>query len=337
MAERRDNRVRSIDVARLAGVSRSAVSRTFTPNAYVSQETREKVLKAANALNYHPNAMARSLQTQRSGIVGIVSADLQNPYFAKILETLGSALRDTGFAPLVLFGDETSTESQVAQLLSYQVDALVTINAVTSTLTENISRMKVPVVAVNRSFRNDWVTSITCDNQHAAELVGNHLLDQGCTRIGLVTGNSDAASGTDRETGFLRALAKRGVAPVAIENGDYTHDSGVFIARKMLRSSAKFDAIFCCNDLMAIGFMDVGRGEFGLRIPDDLLVAGFDNSVVGSWKSYSLTSVDQNVEQMVELAVNSIQRALREEGNEAGQFFEVQGKLVVRESTLRST
>ncbi|BCP52257.1 transcriptional regulator [Kaistia sp. 32K] len=336
MSERRDTRVRSIDVARLAGVSRSAVSRTFTPNAYVSPETRSKVLKAAAALNYHPNAMARSLITQRSGIIGIVSADLQNPYYAKILEVLGGALRDTGLAPLVLFGDETSSKSQVAQLLSYQVDALVIINAVTSTLTENISRMKVPVVAVNRYFRHDWVTSITCDNQHAAELVGNHLLDQGCTRIGLVAGNSDASSGTDRETGFLRALAKRGVAPVVVENGDYTHDSGVAIARKLFGSGASMDAIFCCNDLMAIGLMDVARSEFGLRVPDDLLVAGFDNSVVGAWQSYRLTSVDQNVEQMVELAVHYIQRALEDDGKEAGQFFQVQGKLVVRESTGRS-
>lgn len=335
MGEKRDSRVRSIDVARLAGVSRSAVSRTYTPNAYVSPETREKVLKAANALNYHPNAMARSLQTQRSGLIGIVSADLQNPYFARILETLGSSLRDAGLAPLVLFGDETSSKSQVAQLLSYQVDALVTINAVASTLTENISRMKVPIIAVNRYFRHDWVTSITCDNKEAAEALGNHLLDQGCSRIALVTGNSDEFSGNDRETGFLRALAKRGVAPVTIETGDYTHESGVAVARRLFRSGKAFDGIFCCNDLMAIGVMDVARADFGIRVPDDILVAGFDNSIVGSWQSYSLTSVDQNVEQMVELAVKYILRALEGDGAEAGQFFEVQGRLVVRDSTVR--
>lgn len=108
MSERKDSRVRSIDVARLAGVSRSAVSRTFTPDAYVSPETRERVLKAAAALNYHPNAMARSLIRQRSGIIGVVSSDLQNPYYAKILEVLGTALRDAEFAPLVLFGDESA-------------------------------------------------------------------------------------------------------------------------------------------------------------------------------------------------------------------------------------
>ncbi|MEY2537989.1 MAG: hypothetical protein QOG67_1729 [Verrucomicrobiota bacterium] len=337
MGEKKDNRARSIDVARLAGVSRSAVSRTFTPHAYVSEASREKVLRASEALNYHPNAMARSLITRRSGIIGVVSADLQNPFYAGILEKTGRALQDQGLSSLVLFGDETSTKTQVSQMLSYQVDALIVTNAVlSSTLTESISRIKLPVVAINRYFPQDWISSITCSNFDAAAAVADHLLDIGCSRIALVTGKTDASSSRDREAGFLRALVKRGRAPVAIETGDYSHDSGVDAARRLLKGRIIPDAIFCANDVMAIGVMDIARSEFGLRIPEDLRVAGFDNSIVGSWQSYNLTSVDQNVPEMIDLAIKIILRQLRGDGGQGGEHLQVQGKLIVRRSTSGS-
>jgi len=337
MDEKKETRARSIDVARLAGVSRSAVSRAFTPGTYVSESTKAKVLRAAHALNYYPNAMARSLITQRSGIVGVVSADLQNPFYADTLEKVGSALQEHGLAPLVLFGDETSTKSQVSQILSYQVDALIVTNAVLSSmLTESISRTRLPVVALNRYFPHDWITSITCDNVEAASAIANHLLDIGAKRVALVTGKADASSSRDRESGFLRALIKRGTAPIAIESGDYSHESGAMAARILLARQIAPDAVFCANDLMAIGVIDVARTEFGLRIPEDLRVAGFDNSAVGSWQSYALTTVDQNIAQMIDLAVKSVFGQLRNHERALGEHLQVNGKLIVRHSTLAS-
>ncbi|BCP52253.1 LacI family transcriptional regulator [Kaistia sp. 32K] len=334
MGDKKEGRVRAIDVARLAGVSRSAVSRTFTPGAYVSDATRAKVLRAAQALTYYPNAMARSLTTQRSGIVGVISADLQNPFYALTLERIGGALQGQGLAPLVLFGDETSTKAQISQILSYRVDALIVTNAVLSSrLTDTVSRMKLPVVAVNRYFPQDWITSITCDNIHAAGSVADHLHGVGSTRIALVTGKADTSSSRDREAGFLRALVERGTAPIAIETGDYSHDSGVLAGRSLLERSVAPDAVFCANDLMAMGVVDVARSEFGLRVPEDLRVAGFDNSAVGSWQSYSLTTVDQNIPQMIDLAVEIVLRQLRGEGGPTGQHLQVKGTLIVRHST----
>ncbi|RWF85515.1 MAG: LacI family transcriptional regulator [Mesorhizobium sp.] len=334
MSDKNEGRTRSIDVARLAGVSRSAVSRTFTPGAYVSDATREKVLRASKTLDYHPNAMARSIKTKRSGIIGVISSDLQNPFYADTLEKIGSALQENGLGSLVLFGDETSTSRQISQILSYQVDALIVTNAVlSSTLTDSISRMKLPVVAVNRYFPQDWVTSITCDNVAGAAAMADHLLDIGCSKIALISGKSEASSSRYREAGFIRALVKRGTAPIAIESGDYSHDSGVIAARKLLSAAIVPDAIFCANDLMAIGTIDIARTEFGLRIPVDLRVAGFDNSIIGSWQSYNLTSVDQNVTQMIDLAVKSVIRQLRGGADRGGQHLQVQGKLIIRQST----
>jgi DNA-binding LacI/PurR family transcriptional regulator len=326
-------RVRSIDVAQLAGVSRSAVSRTFTPGAYVSSETRSKVLRAAEALGYEPNALARGLITQRTGIVGIVSTDLDNPFYATLLQALGEGLQARGLAPLLLFGDQHSTDRQIAQLLSYQVDALVMTNAtLSSKMAARCARSDRPVVAINRYLPHQDITSITCDNRGSAAAVADHLVALGCRRLAFVAGIPDASSSRDREQGFLRRLGQAARAVVAHETGHYTHDGGAEAARRMLALPEPPDGIFCANDLMAFGVMDAARDEFGLRLPHDLKICGFDNSSLASWSSYDLTSVDQDIPAMVEAAITRILAALAGEATGA-PHLEVAGRLVVRSST----
>lgn len=333
MGQEKNNRVRSIDVARLAGVSRSAVSRTFTQDAYVSPETREKVLRAARALGYHPNVLARSLITRRSGIVGVVSTDLENPFYAAILQKIGLSLQNLGLASLLLFGDEHSTDQQVSQLLSYQVDAIVVTNAVLSSeLTARLSQVKLPVVAVNRYFPQDWVTSVTCGNKASAMAVAEHLVGVGCKQIVFVAGKRDASSSMDREAGFLRGLALCGIAPIALDAGDYTYDSGAEAARRILSMGIRPDGVFCANDLMAFGFMDIARSRFGLQVPGDMRIGGFDNSSLASWPTYELTSVDQNIDEMVRLAIDEVVSRLN--GEDSGtRHIEVPGRLLIRRST----
>lgn len=325
--------MRSLDVAQLAGVSRSAVSRTFTPGTYVSPETREKVLRAAEALGYQPNALARGLITRRTGIVGIVSTDLDNPFYATLLQALGERLQAEGLAPLLLFGDEHSTDRQIAQLLSYQVDALVMTNAtLSSKMAARCAQSDRPVVAINRYLPHQDITSITCDNIGSAAGVADHLIALGCRRIAFVAGIPDASSSRDREAGFLRRLGQAGVPVVAHEIGHYSHDGGVAAARRLLSHPAPPDGVFCANDLMAFGVMDAARDEFGLAIPRDLKVCGFDNSSLASWSSYDLTTVDQDIPAMIEAAVGRILAALAGEAS-GTPHLEVAGRLVVRSST----
>ena len=242
------------------------MSRTFTPGAYVSPETRRKVLRAAEALGYQPNALARGLIKRRTGIVGIVSTDLDNPFYATLLQSLGERLQAEGLAPLLLFGDEHSTDPQIAQLLSYQVDALVMTNAtVSSKMAARCAQSERPVIAINRYLPHEDITSITCDNRGSAAAVADHLIGLGCRRIAFVAGIPDASSSRDRETGFLRRLGQAGSAAVAHEIGHYTHDGGVEAARRLLALPAPPDGIFCANDLMAFGVMDAARDAFGLR------------------------------------------------------------------------
>lgn len=333
LVDRQGVRVRSVDVAQLAGVSRSAVSRAFTPGAYVSPETRAKVLRAAEALGYQPNALARGLITQRTGIVGIVSTDLDNPFYAALLQSLGEALQGRGLAPLLLFGDEHSTDRQIAQLLSYQVDALVMTNAtLSSNMAARCARSDRPVVAINRYLAHHDIPSITCDNQGSAAAVADHLIAAGCQRIGFVAGLPDASSSRDREAGFLRRLGHMGRAVVAHETGHYTHDGGVEAAKRMLAAPDRPDGIFCANDLMAFGVMDAARDIFGLRVPHDLKVCGFDNSSLAAWSSYDLTSVDQDTPAMIEAALSTLLAALAGEATRT-LHLEVPGRLVRRSST----
>jgi DNA-binding LacI/PurR family transcriptional regulator len=326
--------VRSIDVAQLAGVSRSAVSRTFTSGAYVSAETRGKVLRAAEALGYEPNALARGLITRRTGIVGIVSTDLDNPFYATLLQTLAEALQGLAIAPLLLFGDESSTDRQITHLLSYQVDALVLTNAtLSSKMAARCARVEKPIIAINRYLAQQEITSITCDNVGAGRAVADHLVEIGCRRIAFVAGKPDASSSRDREAGFLRRLGQLGRPVVAHEVGNYSHDGGVEAARRMLSMKRPPDGVFCANDLMAFGVMDTARGEFGLSIPRDLKVCGFDNSDLSGWSSYALTSVDQNIPAMVEAAIAQIVDFLSGKAR-TSRHLEVSGRLVVRGSTM---
>ncbi|WP_226781388.1 LacI family DNA-binding transcriptional regulator [Oceaniglobus trochenteri] len=328
------SQVRSLDVARLAGVSRSAVSRAYTPGAYISDETRARVLHAAETLGYSPNAMARSLITRRTGIVGVVSTDLDNPFYAALLQKLGTALQKAGLAPLVLFGDENSTDHHITQMMSYRVDALVMTNAtLSSRMAVRFAAQDKPIIAINRLMAQDEITSITCDNRSGMQSVVDHLADLGCRRIAFVAGHPDSSSSRDREDGFLRQMAARGLSPAGIVTGHYTHDGGAAAARQILGGDTLPDAIACANDMMAFAVMDVARKEFGLRIPRQVKVTGFDNSGLADWSSHALTSVDQNVDEMIALAVEHIGAAVRLEPR-APHHIEVPARLVIRASSV---
>lgn len=334
MSEKTKAPVRSLDVARLAGVSRSAVSRTYTPGAYVSEQTRNKVLTAAEVLGYAPNVLARSLITKRTGIVGIVSTDLDNPFYAALLQRLGTALQSVGLAPLLLFGDETSTDPQITQMMSYRVDGLVMTNAtLSSRMAARFARNDRPIIAVNRYMAQQEITSITCDNVAGMGLVVDHLVGLGCRRIAFVAGNPDASSSRDREAGFLRRMAFHGLSPTEIVIGHYTHEGGALAARRILAAQTPPDAIACANDLMAFSVMDVARNAFGISIPEQLRVTGFDNSGLADWSSHALTSVDQNIAAMVELAVDCVVSGLARKPTPP-RHIAVPGRLVVRASTV---
>ena len=304
--------VRSVDVARRAGVSRSAVSRAFTDGASVSASTRTKVYQAAAELGYSPNAIARSLITSRTRIVGIVTAGLDNPAYAASLEEINVRLQRHKLASLLFIAPRLEqTDILVEQLLHYRVDALIiTAAALSSNVVEQCTAARVPVVLCNRYTDSDLVTSIVSDNVEGGRDAAAFLVRAGHQHIAFIAGLDETSDGRDRARGFGERMVELGRPDYAEAAGLFSHDGAAAATRTLLGRARRPDAIFCANDVMAAACMDVVRGEAGLRVPDDVAVLGYDNSAIAQWPAYSMTSIDVNIAGIAELAVDAVVDAM---------------------------
>ena len=299
----------SIDVAKLAGVSQSAVSRSFTPGKCVSAETRAKVVAAAEALGYRPNILPRILLTNRSNIVAVVAGSLINPYHTRALEAFSRALQAAGKQMMLVQTDTERTLGEaVGQLAGYRVDAVVSAHEIVSAeVTAMIDRMRIPVVTLNSALTSAWSGTVTSDNETAGEHIARLLHARGGRRFGYIAGPADSLSQQQREAGFRRGLAALGIAECAWAQGDYWYGGGYAAARALFSGSLRPDALFCANDLTAFGAIDALRTEYGLSVPGDVLVAGYDNVEAAAWPPYALTTFDQRIDEMVGLALTMIE------------------------------
>lgn len=327
--------VSSRDVARLAGVSRSAVSRTFTDGASVSVATREKVLAAARTLGYRPNAIARSLITRESKMIGLVMADITNPFYAHVLETLSEKLQQRGMSLLVFSARSASQlDELVPRLLAYQVDSVIITSAtLSSSLAKQCAVAGRRVLMLNRYTDHGQIDAVACDNVAAGRAIADLLLDAGHRHFGFVAGVQDTSSSRDRETGFGSRLQERAATVPLRAVGNYSYAGGTEAARALLLRDRRPDAIFCANDMMALAAIDVARSVLGLRIPEDLSIVGFDNAPVAALSAYDLTTFDQDIETMTEEAVAVILGDLH--GPQRPVRRLVPGRIVLRGSVRR--
>lgn len=294
----------SIDVAKLAGVSRSAVSRTFTPDTYVSPETRAKVLEAAEMLGYRPNAIARSLSKQSSELVGVVCSDLANPFYAELLERLSTALQKRQMGILLLVGDAAHMDDLLERMLSYQVDGiLLPASKLTSKLAASLNATGRPVVLVNHQLRDGGVSSVGGDNYSGGKLVAEVLVASGYRRIAYISGPEDTSSAVDRGRGLQDGLATHNLSLPMRASGEDRADVTKAVMREFMNRPEPPDAVFCANDLMALAAMEVAQLEFGRRVPEQFGVVGYDNTLLSRSSFHPLTTVDQNLTAMAERAV----------------------------------
>lgn len=333
--------VTSIDVARLAGVSQSAVSRAFTPGTSVSAATRDRVLEAAQSLNYVPNSFARSLITRRSNIVAMVVGNMQNPFYVDLLDRVTCALQRRGAQVLVFRVDNDSeVDEALIPVLQYQVDGIAISSAhVSPKMADLCAARAIPVVMINRSAPNLPVRSIGCDNLLGARTAARALFEAGGQRFALMTGAPNAPGVEDRRKGFQQQLAEFGVDPtsIRIDCGHYSYTGGFSAALRLFgEAEDRPDALFCQNDIMAIGAIDALRECLCLRIPDDVMVFGFDDIPEASRPSYRLTTIRQPLEDMVSRIVAQFDLNDEESDSEPGPAeLLVPGRLVQRE-TLRA-
>lgn len=329
------DKVTSLEVARRAGVSQSAVSRVFTPGASASKRTIEKVRKAAAELGYRPNVLARSLITGKSRIIGLVVAYLDNYFYPSMVEKLSVALQAKGYHVLVFMAAPTvdDVEQVVQEILDYQVDGLVLASvSLSSGLANQCDLHGLPVVLFNRDQDDPRLSSVTTDNFAGGRALAEHLLAGGHRRFGYIAGFEGASTQRDREQGFRAGLAAAGLDVAVRGQGDFDLDRARAAAREMFAGPGRPDAVFVCNDHMAFGVLDVLRSELGLRVPEDVAVVGFDDVPIAEWPAYDLTTYRQPINAMIEETVASLLDRIEGTRTEPRRI-RLEGRLVVRGST----
>lgn len=327
------------DIAEMAGVSRSTVSRVLNEHPNVRQEVRDRVWEVVRRTGYHPNAAARTLASQRSWMIGLVlprsvSSFFTDPYFPHLTQGIAQACNQHNYTLSLFLVASKQDEEKIFPRVSRQgsLDGiLVQSGEIGDQLIDRLVASNMPLVIVGRPFNTDGVSYIDVDNVSAASMAVNHLLDLGRERIGLISGPFNTAVGRDRYDGYLRALAARGLDanPALMTAGDFTEVGGFAAMQRLL--PAKPDAVFAASDLMAIGAMRAVR-EAGLRVPDDIAFVGFDDLPIATLASCPLTTIRQPVAEFGIKAVETLLDVI-EYGVEPARQIIMETELVVRASS----
>ena len=299
--------VNSFDVARLAQVSQSAVSRTFTKGASVSEATRARVLDAAYKLGYRPNAHARSLITGRSRIIGLVLSYLENLFYPVALQRLAERLQRDGYHVLLFINHNPNADELVDEILQYHVDGIVlAASTLSSALARNCADAEIPVVLFNRVMAAhaangvQSVSSVRSDNEAGGRALAEFLVAGGHRRIAYIAGNEESSTNLERERGFREGLAESDLHIWARATGNYDFAQARQAALSLFAAGRERpDAVFVASDHMAFAVMDALRFELGIRVPEDVSVVGFDNVPQAEWGSYRLTTFEQPVDTMI--------------------------------------
>ena len=325
------NRVTSQEVAKRAGVSQSAVSRTFTTGASASKKTVEKVRKDAAELGYRPNVLARAMVSGKSRMIGVVVAYIENQFYPEALEKLSNELQKCGYHVLIFMAKQTAghIDAVVEEILDYQVDGIIAASvAMSSDLSEKCRAAGVPMVLFNRSQDDPNMSAVTSDNFSGGRKVAQFLLAAGHKKIGHIAGWQGASTQRDREAGFISALAEAGIALKAQAKGEFEMEKAAEATREMFAHDPP-EAVFVANDHMALAVLDTLRFELGLRVPEDVSVVGYDDVPAASWPAYNLTTVRQPANRMVTNTVKILLDQIENNADEPRRIA-IDGPLIVR-------
>jgi len=327
------------DIAQLAGVSRSTVSRVVNEHPNVRADVRKRVLEVIRSTGYHPNAAARTLASQRSWTIGMilplsVSVFFTDPYYPHLTKGIAQACNQYDYTlALFLVGSKEDEEKIFPRVSRKSLLDGVIVQAGHHGDQGIIGRLvdaNMPLVVVGRPFRTDNVSYVDIDNVNAAYNAVAHLIRLGYQRIGTVTGPVTSAVGIDRKEGYRKALIERGrvIDESLIKEGDFTEAGGYFAMQQML--PAKPDAVFAASDIMTIGAMRAAR-DAGLQIPGDIAFVGFDDLPIATLSEIQLTTIRQPVVSFGAKAVE-ILIDLIENGINPPRHIIMDTELVIRES-----
>ena len=295
----RGRRVTASDVAKAARVSRSAVSRAFTPEAYLDKDKRALILKTAHKLGYRPNALAASLQGNSTNLVGVVAGSLDNLYDSEFLAKLVGALNQANKWPLVLGGGDHGMEESILSILNYPLDALIIRGgSLPSSLIEMCTKLNIPLLFSGRVVDAPFTDCVCCRNEAGAALAVDHLVERGRTAFGFLGGPSSRSSTLERLGGMEQRLHHHGLTLKARHFCDYSYENGQKAVKEML-VQVELDALLCANDAMALGALSAIRALPNLSVPGDVSIVGFDDVTLAAWPDFNLTTLRNPIDQTV--------------------------------------
>lgn len=279
------------EVADVAGVSRTTVSHVISGNRPVAQATRTRVEGAIKELGFRPNGLARSLRARRSDTVALIIPDITNPYYPVLARGLDDAL--SGHRTLICNTDATRTRERdfAADAFDRHVDGIVLVAfQIGATDLREIIDSGLPIVSIGASIDDPRVDAVLTDDEHGAFEAARYLIERGHRTIGMI-GGAEGPGGT-RAAGYRRALDEAGLTwnPGWTAIAEWTRHGGQEAMRRLLGSEDRPSAVFCANDLMAIGAMDVAR-DAGIAIPGELALVGYDDIEAATLVNPPLTTV----------------------------------------------
>ncbi len=323
------------DVAKLANVSESTVSRVINRSIPVDDATRSRVENAILRLNYRPNLLAKGLRIKSGHLIGLVVPEIVHHTFASFIHHIGESTLARGYNLIVgnHKGDPDLEESFIDMLVRRNVDGIIFSRVSDeSRVMRIIHQTRVPVVVIDRAAEREELASVVLDNYRAGTIAGEHLAGLGHRAIGCITGPMKIALCRERLAGFRDALARFGAAAPdsALFEGDFKFESGFAGAREILGGLPDVTAVWAQNDLMAIGALKYLSG-IGRAVPGDISLVGMDDIALARMITPSLTTVTQPFEEICEKAVELV-LAKRESGRETGKIV-IEPGLAVRDST----
>lgn len=342
------NSVTLADIAQRAGVATMTVSRVVNENGYVSDETRERVLKVAREMNYRRNALARGLKRQRTETVGLVLGDIANPFGAELARGVREVLAARGYTLFMCVSERSAREDMAAfdSLADHRVDGVIVATRASKLGNDRLAEiieMGIPVVLIGRDFRHPLADLVTADNLRGGHDATTHLISLGHRRIGFVGASLSNISGLKRFQGYVDALREHGLTMdekliVGRRDGREqtpgyaTEEMGFECMNRLLELREPPTAIFARNDITALGAISAIKSA-GLRIPQDIAVVGYDDIPLARHTSPPLTTIRQPTREQGRLAAELLLR--RVESSEAPGREEriLDCELVVREST----
>lgn len=329
------------DIAKAAGVSHPTVSRALRDSPLVNVHTKTRIKNLAREMGYSPDAQARSLVTGRSYTVGVVVTTIADPFIAEVVQGIESTAHDNGYT-VILSGSNSEPEREIAaveMLRAKRVDGvIVTASRIGALYLEHVERIGVPVVLINNHNEQSghYTYTVTVDNRHGSYLATKYLIQIGHRRIAYITGPADHSSDADRMAGYRQALGQNSIPydPTLAVPGDGRPTGGTRALRTLIEIRQPPSAVFCYNDMTAIGVLRAAQ-EANISIPGDLAVVGFDDIPFASFVYPPLTTIIQPKQEMGRLAMEMTLKLTEAEDPAKLELSDimVEGELVVREST----